>query len=605
MNTVAVSTGDRGYRLPAVLLLLTMVVPALAASWGFDDGRLAFVRYREPKLIALAILGWILVSTFLWSFWRRLSFSEVRRVLRRPPMLLLAVFLGYLMTTGLWVRVPQNYCYELNQYLLLFVLLVVLLMWSERQPAVAGMVRGGLVAGLALVTVVGLFQWVVPIPFLSPINPEIGAPHPSFMGYKNPAALALLGQIFLLAQFVFTTTRRPWRLLLGALLAVELVYLISLGSRTSYMALGVAILYLLGLWWAHVPTLRRALRGVLVGAAALLLLGAALAIHPPSRQRAASMAAYLAHPSSYLDSDRGTYLLNTLNMVRHRPLGVGLGDWQTHYPVFRLHDPARSFSAGYQVRRAHSDHVQLLGEAGWPGLALWIAFLAILVWTTAREHLNTGRWAPFFVSGQLVAFIAAMATDYVIELPYHKAQFFFVVFLAVATQRSGPPARFPDRSRVFLGAALVVSCMAFGQIVLHVELARKLHLAARLEQSYTEVLQAPTGPNGERNPRLFARPYLLGTRFASLFGHTKTFHKDWLILAHSAERFGRREVALAATRKTLALHPYYSPAYLLMSRLEDEPEAAQRWRRAHEHLMQGPAHGFAGPPPLDLRGPVP
>ena len=90
-----------------------------------------------------------------------------------------------------------------------------------------------------------------------------------------------------------------------------------------------------------------------------------------------SAAAYAASPRTYLESDRGVYLRNTLNMARYRPFGVGLGDWQSQYPVFRSVRRSADFTdqgLEVQVRRAHSDHVQFLGEAGWPGFVLWLAY---------------------------------------------------------------------------------------------------------------------------------------------------------------------------------------------------------------------------------------
>lgn len=189
-----------GFCCLAALLATSIVVPALAISWGTLNGRLAYILYREPKLIALTVLGWSLVSAFLWCHWRQLCSLEVWKTFSRPPVLLLALFVGYLMTTGLWVRVKENFAYELNQYLLLLPLLLMLLIWVDRDPLVADLVRNSLIAGAALITIAGLIQWFVPIPLLRPIDPQIGAPHPSVMGYKNPAALAVLGQIFLLTQ---------------------------------------------------------------------------------------------------------------------------------------------------------------------------------------------------------------------------------------------------------------------------------------------------------------------------------------------------------------------------------------------------------------------
>jgi hypothetical protein len=385
-----------GDRLLAALVQLAIVVPALAVGWVRDDGRIAAVLYREPKLVAAGVLGWTFAAAFLWAWRRRLTAADLAAAIERPAMLALGAFLAYLAATGLWVRVPQNYFYELDQYLLLALLVVLLLAWTERDARLPGRVRAGLVASLAAVTAVGVLQILAPLPFLSPIDPEIGVAHPSLMGYKNPAALAVLGQLFLLAGWVAETRGNAGRgvsrrLGLGLLLAVELVYLVSLRSRTSYAALAAGSVFLVGLWLARRPPRRALLRGAAAAAAAIALVAAAVAIHAPARERARSALAYAASPRAYLESDRGVYLRNTLNMARHRPLGVGLGDWQTQYPVFRSVRRTADFMdppPDVDVRRAHSDHVQLLGEAGWPGLVLWLGFLLLLAAAPIRRALR-------------------------------------------------------------------------------------------------------------------------------------------------------------------------------------------------------------------------
>ena len=59
MNTAGSypSPGREGSRATLLhgLLLLTVTVPALVFLWGRDHGEIAFVLYREPKLVALSI----------------------------------------------------------------------------------------------------------------------------------------------------------------------------------------------------------------------------------------------------------------------------------------------------------------------------------------------------------------------------------------------------------------------------------------------------------------------------------------------------------------------------------------------------------------------
>lgn len=580
------------------LLVLSVIGPSLAFNWGSLNGHLAFVLYREPKLIAVTILGWSLLSAFLWRRRAELEADEFFEVLRRPPIIAFGALLSYLTLTGLWVRVPQNHFYELNQLALLILLLVTLLLWTHRDPSVPWKIRIALITGLAINTVVGLGQIFVEFPLLSPIDP-LSVRHGSLFGYKNPAALALLGQIFLLAELAFerrVVKLSRWRLVFAGLLALELIWLVSLRSRSAYAGLFVGALVLL----APRPGKFRSLRSLAATAGLLLAFTSAVTLYAPARERVATMFSYLTQPRAFLESDRGTYLLNTLNMTRYHPMGVGLGDWQTHYPVFRLHGRDIYFNEEFRVRRAHSDHTQVLGEAGWPGLALWLLFLAILIGGSIREYLRAGHPTSLYLAAQLTAITAAMATDYLFEMPYHKAQFVFVAFLALAARQraSSPTADRGSRKpapKAFALAAFGLTIVALLQVGYHVGLARKIHLAAAIEKLYVDAAQSPLA--GELDGNLAADLEIcdLGRRFAALPGHTKTFHKDLLLIAHSSHRLGRRQQALAATRQSLALHPYNPDAYILMSLLVEDPQAAERWSEGAKYILNTATRGFLTP----------
>ena len=591
-------------RLLQGLLHMAVILPALAFWWSRGDDGGSFVLYREPKLVAAGVFGWLFVAVWLWSRRTQIRRAELITILERPAMLAFGAFLSYLTLTGLWVVVVANYAYELNQYLLITTLLIVLFLWARQDAQVVSRVRGGLILSIAMVTAVGFVQMVTPIAFLTPIDVGIGISHPSLMGYKNPAALAVLGQIFLLAGLVVDESRSiRARVAWGLLLVAELGYLASLHSRTSWSALVIATLALAVLFLLRPGDRRRKIRLVCeVALVMAFLVGTYVNVRSFVNPRGAdpgfgtdAMAAgpivdaepllsLVARPGSYLGSDRGTYLLNTVNMARHNPFGVGLGDWQTHYPVYRLHNRDIAFSDLYQVRRAHSDHVQFLGEAGWPGLALWLLFLGVLVFGSARRYLASGDPARLFVAAQLVAFAVAMATDYLLELPYNKLQFFLVVFLALA-EPAATPQRPAPRVRGATAVAVLVTILALLQVAYHVALARKIHLAATMEQSYVSSLDPPRKSS-------WSRIVEQGRELAAMPGHTKTLHKTYLLLGHSAELLGHRDLARDATRQALALHPYYPNALRLMAKLADDAAEARRWQAAYVKVMRQATHGF-------------
>jgi len=163
------------------------MIPPLTVFFGAGDEGPSFVLYREPKLVAIAVLGWLFLSTFFISKTPVIDRRGFLAVLRYPEVLTLGAFVGYMAMTGVWGRVPENYLYEINQWSLLFVLLVILLVWNRSLPSLSARVEDFLLASLAIVSGISVLQLVLPTPFLSAVWPSSGILHTSTMGYKNPS----------------------------------------------------------------------------------------------------------------------------------------------------------------------------------------------------------------------------------------------------------------------------------------------------------------------------------------------------------------------------------------------------------------------------------
>jgi hypothetical protein len=580
-----------------------VTLPALVVQIGLEQGRVAFVLYREPKLVVIMILGWTMLAALVLLRPNGLRVDTLATSAHRTESLLLVVLLGYLSLSLLWTQVPQNGMYELSQFLMLSLLAIFLLAWDRADGRVRRVVHIGLVCSLAIVTVVGLLQ-ALGVVHLIPIDPSDVVAHPSLMGYKNPAALAVLGQLFLLAELVTAPSRKRRatpRVLLWLVLIVELGYLLSLQSRTAYLGLVVGTLFLV-----LIITLgtRRRMEICLL---AILIVGAlstAALMHPASRGRLSSTLDYLVHPARYLESDRGTYLLNTVNMARDRPLGVGLGDWQTQYPVYRLHNRHLWFSERHQVRRAHSDHVQMLGEVGWPGLALWLAFLAAVIVQTARHGVSNGSRSSVFSAAQLVAMAAAMSTDYVIETPYGKFQLFLIVFLCISSTASSGSPKSSKRVPGILNWSLsvVVAAVAVSSIWYYGCLARKIQQTTRATQLYLRATAASSSesdlqPGLDRHVDL-RRAVRLADLADGVPGHTKTMFRFYFAGADARHRVGDRRRAIDYLTRSLELHPHHPNSFRLMSSMTGDPDVARAWREGANYVMYVAAHGYRRPYPL-------
>jgi O-antigen ligase len=600
-----------------VLLAAVVVLPPLVVFGGTEAG-VPFTMYREPKLTALGLLGWSFVVAFLAVQAPRLRPGAVRRTLRKPFFAVFLAFLAYSGASLAWVRVPENHLYEWSQYLLLFVLTACLDAWAAEAEGIRRIVRLGLIVSLVPAVLVGYLQLAGAFPFLVPIDPGYGVRHASLMGYKNPMALAVVGQLFLLAGVVgeVLRSRRRFavRLLVATYGAAVLLYLATLQSRTAVVATTGAAAVVAAL---HAARYRRlpggspALALLLAGA---LTVGAVVVASPALRARFASIGSYLARPATLLDTDRGVYLRNTLAMVADRPFGVGLGDWQTWYPVYRRYDRYRSFDETFQVRRAHGDHVQVLGELGGPGLVLWWALLAAALAPPLRRFWREGGARDLLLVGQLAAFVLAMTADYLVELPYHKLQLFLVCFLAVASAggaaRAGRRSELPKPSRRHrAGRLLAVAALALLgllQVGWYAGLGWRSVAAARLEVSYRA---APRSPSAAAEA--LARRDRLGRRFTAAtlpgcpmpLGHAKTFFRAYLVLAHDAAARGDLEGALDALRHALALHPFHPGALRLCSEIlrQAAPAEAQQCAEIHDYVLDEASEGFDRPYPWFLK----
>ena len=430
--------------------------------------------------------------------------------------------------------------------------------------------------------------------------------HPSVFGYKNPMALALLGQLFLLAERATSPDQdRKWRGVWCTLLAAEILYLATLRSRTALVAAGVGLIALgvFGLV-ARRPGGRRTALVAFASVAALIVLLVAL---PGARARMGTLGPLLASPSKILETDRGTYFRNTLGMVSDHPFGVGLGDWQTYYPVYRAHDRGRSFDDRFQVRRAHSDHVQMLGELGWPGLALWGCLLGAAALLPLFAARRSGARRGLFLAAQVIALAVAMGTDYFVDTPYGKFQLFLVLALVTLGAHRGAEDEPPEAAERGPGtlAAIGVTViallgLAFGSFAL----ARGIE-SAHLRAAHRRLLD-PELTHLDRAAHAALLLERRSARYHRLPLSSRTSFKDHLLLAHAEQLAGRADRATAEARHSLALHPYYPNAFRFLAGIlqNRQPELADSYAETYRYLMDEATHGFdRAYPEMDPTGP--
>jgi len=130
---------------------------------------------------------------------------------------------------------------------------------------------------------------------------------------------------------------------------------------------------------------------------------------------------------------RGWIWRDTAAMIRDRwALGVGIGAYQTAYPIYSSHDGT------LEVGQAHNDYLQIMADAGIIGalIALWFIFLV------ARDILRASRHVSRVMSGTalgagggIFALFVHSLFDFNFQIPSNAL--LFLVLTAVVSQIAG------------------------------------------------------------------------------------------------------------------------------------------------------------------------
>jgi len=189
------------------------------------------------------------------------------------------------------------------------------------------------------------------------------------------------------------------------------------GSRAGLVLAALALPLALVLAWPAVRTGFGALsfRHRQIGAGVGLALLVALVATALTFSRADSVHRLFAMDP--VEDARVRLLHPLLGMIRtFLPFGSGFGSFD---PVYRGFEPFRNLMVTY-MNQAHDDYLQLLLEAGLPGLALLLVFLGWWIWTSIRlwraadgESAALGRLGSILI----LLILLASLTDYPIRTP--------------------------------------------------------------------------------------------------------------------------------------------------------------------------------------------
>ena len=425
---------------------------------------------------------------------------------------------------------------------------------------------GGVVAALGCAEYLGLDRALLEALSLESIRiPSAGRPSAT-LGFRNIAASFLIGCIPLVC--LNWHHQAGWKRRLSAItVALMALLLIYTRTRGAWVGLIVGTAAALAYTYRQGTPLWIGIRPSRIALPVILVIG--LSALPPDGARSPQQFDTVKEtPTAALASvvdpgaDRGrlTFWKNTVSMIVANPvLGVGLNNWQFHYPVYDQGEATRIYS---EPIRPHNDLIWIWSELGPIGLLAFLGMALLPVAQALRRNQPRNVATTAACVATVIGLIVHGCFSFLREQP--TASLFLWLGIAGLTI----PHRTETRvTTPWVGAVSVAfGILAVGLGLRHVGFDRSYHVAKAFYDA------------GNRGPALqVARE----ARDVGSFDHRASFLEARIL--HSA---GRSREAVGAYREALREHPNYANTHhnlagVLVS-LGDVSGALPHFRRALE-----------------------
>ncbi len=183
-------------------------------------------------------------------------------------------------------------------------------------------------------------------------------PPDTILGDNNQLALAVVMSIPLVNYLRLQTRARAVRIGLAAAFALQVLMVFGSYSRGAVIALGITLTMF---WW-------RSPRKVIYGVAAVVVVAGALSVMPDSFYERMSTIRDASQDASFQGRVTAWHVA-TDYAVDHFPFGAGFSGAELT-PIFNHYFPDEAPHA------AHSIYFEVLGDHGFPALALYLLILA-------------------------------------------------------------------------------------------------------------------------------------------------------------------------------------------------------------------------------------
>jgi O-antigen ligase len=131
---------------------------------------------------------------------------------------------------------------------------------------------------------------------------------------------------------------------------------------------------------------------------------------------------------------------NSMEMAKEHPiLGVGLGNWQIHFPKYGLNhfDNYAIANGESTLQRPHNDFIWILCETGIPGLLAYLIIFGVffyqLYWLIKKATEPEDKLKFFFILSALIGYLVISFFDFPFERIEHQVMIMLLTAIVAST----------------------------------------------------------------------------------------------------------------------------------------------------------------------------